>query len=305
MESLGAHKVETTIGEGENASASPHKTNALLGLANASTFLEAPKVLNIVKTGFRFTYKVESGLRTQHFYVSGSKNIIKHMDTKGTLLDEIATESKNIPRCFTVNKKGHLLYSDSVDRSINLVSDKEVKCLTKLGRWKPQTVCSTFTDELLVGLKAEDDEEAKVVRYALSDITQEIKCDDEGQPLYRDPHYIDENKNLDIVVSDLDAKAVTVVDKSGHFRFRYQGIPSDKLSEGFGPRGVTTDSLCNILVADFDSNLIHVIDQDGQFLRFIENCGLHLPLDLSVNSSNILFVVEYYSNKVKEVQYLK
>lgn len=95
------------------------------------------------------------------------------------------------------------------------------------------------------------------------------------------------------------------MDKLGSFRFTYKGIHSDKMSDAFCPRGLTTDSMCHILVADFDNNLIHVIDQDGQFLRLIQNCGLHLPLDLSTNSDNILFVVEYYSNRVKEIQYLK
>lgn len=227
------------------------------------------------------------------------------MDIKGILLDEIATESKNIPRCFTVSKDGHLMYSDTVDRSINVVNNGKVKCIAKLGGWKPQSICSTSSGELLVALKADDVDEAKVVKYCSSKVKQEIQFDSNGQPLYSDPHYIDENKNLDIVVSDFDAKVVVVVDKLGSFRFTYKGIDSGKMSDAFCPRGLTTDSMCHILVADFDNNLIHVIDQDGRFLRLIQNCGLHLPLDLSTNSDNILFVVEYYSNRVKEIQYLK
>lgn len=304
-ESLESNITSTSPGKASNSTTKLDYECDSSAVGKLGAFLEVPKVLNIIKTGYRWTYKVECGHGTNQFYVSGSKSIIKHMDTKGILLDEIATESKNIPRCFTVSKDGHLMYSDTVDRSINAVNNGEVKCIAKLGGWKPQSICSTSSGELLVALKADDVNEAKVVRYCSSKVKQEIQFDSTGQPLYSDPHYIDENKNLDIVVSDFDAKVVVVVDKLGSFRFTYKGIHSDKMSDAFCPRGLTTDSMCHILVADFDNNLIHVIDQDGQFLRLIQNCGLHLPLDLSTNSDNILFVVEYYSNRVKEIQYLK
>ncbi|XP_062578108.1 uncharacterized protein LOC134239999 [Saccostrea cucullata] len=268
-------------------------------------FSEVPQILTIIKTGFRWTYKVECGLSTSHFYVSGSNSIIKHMSTSGVLLEEIVTKSKNVPRCFTVNKKGQLIYSDSVDRSINIVKGREIERLVRLGGWKPNSICSTTADEILVALKADDGDEAKVVRYSQSKMTQEIQFNSDGQPLYFDPHYIDENKNSDIVVSDFDKKEIIVVDESGRYRFSYRGNQLTKMHEEFAPRGITTDSMCQILIADFDNNLIHIIDQDGQFLRYIENCNLHLPLDLSTNSDNVLFVVEYYSNKVKEVKYLK
>lgn len=304
-ESLQSNITSTSPGKASNSTTKLDYECDSSAVGKLGAFLEVPKVLNIIKTGYRWTYKVECGHGTNQFYVSGSESIIKHMDTKGILLDEIATESKNIPRCFTVSKDGHLMYSDTVDRSINAVNNGEVKCIAKLGGWKPQSICSTSSGELLVALKADDVNEAKVVRYCSSKVKQEIQFDSTGQPLYSDPHYIDDNKNLDIVVSDFDAKVVVVVDKLGSFRFTYKGIHSDKMSDAFCPRGLTTDSMCHILVADFDNNLIHVIDQDGQFLRLIQNCGLHLPLDLSTNSDNILFVVEYYSNRVKEIQYLK
>ncbi|XP_062583684.1 uncharacterized protein LOC134245411 [Saccostrea cucullata] len=59
------------------------------------------------------------------------------------------------------------------------------------------------------------------------------------------PHrnrHITENRNLDICVTDNEAKVVVVVNKTGNLRFRYTGhtpAPKNKL---FGPRGITTDS---------------------------------------------------------------
>lgn len=181
-ESLESNITSTSPGKASNSTTKLDYECDSSAVGKLGAFLEVPKVLNIIKTGYRWTYKVECGHGTNQFYVSGSKSIIKHMDTKGILLDEIATESKNIPRCFTVSKDGHLMYSDTVDRSINAVNNGEVKCIAKLGGWKPQSICSTSSGELLVALKADDVNEAKVVRYCSSKVKQEIQFDSTGQP---------------------------------------------------------------------------------------------------------------------------
>lgn len=68
--------------------------------------------------------------------MSGFKSIIKYMDSKGILLDEIVIEFRNIFRCFMVSRDGYLMYSDIVDRSINIVNNGKVKCIVKVGVWK-------------------------------------------------------------------------------------------------------------------------------------------------------------------------
>lgn len=78
--------------------------------------------------------------------------------------------------------------------------------------------------------------------------------------MYSDLYYIDENKNLDIVVSDFDVKVVVVVDKIGSFWFIYKGNFFDKLSDVFCFCGLIFDSMCYILVVDFENNFIYVID---------------------------------------------
>jgi sugar lactone lactonase YvrE len=146
-----------------------------------------------------------------------------------------------------------------------------------------------------------------VVRYICYKVNQITQLDDQDRPLYSSggciEKYICENRNLDICVADTDAKAVVVVNQSGELLYRYTGHLSIT-GESFDPRGITTDSQSRVLIADYRKHRIHIIDQDGHFLCYIHSCDLDYPWGLCVDSRDNLYVTEWFTTKVKRIQYL-
>jgi sugar lactone lactonase YvrE len=152
-----------------------------------------------------------------------------------------------------------------------------------------------------------DYSQRKIVRYQGHNVTQEIDRDEDGEPIYKGgkyPLHVVENKNGDVCVSDHNAKAVVVVNKSGRVRFRYDGTPARR-KMSFDLRHIVTDTMSQIIVADCDNACLHILDQNGQFLRCVDNCGLDKPHGLSVDSEGRLWVGLQQSGEVKVIQYIK
>ena len=146
----------------------------------------------------------------------------------------------------------------------------------------------------------------KIIRYQGQRIKQEIYKDGQGNPIFTDSRgslFMSENNNGDICVSESDARTVIVVEKTGRVKFRYDGRPARR-KESFGPRGIITDALSQIVVADYNNNCLHILDQDGQFLRCVDDCGLENPYGLSVDNEGRLWVGCETGN-IKVIQYLK
>ncbi|XP_078330988.1 uncharacterized protein LOC144624841 [Crassostrea virginica] len=275
----------------------------------AFTFLlDEPRILTDIQTEYKRLYSVAC-LSDNELWTGGDDNILRLYNLQGELLRSVQTKSWKDPRDIAVTRSGDLVYADPADSSINLVSDTQIQTLISLRGWKPRSLCSTSSGDLLVIMTSDDWKERKVVRYFGSTEKQSIQWDDQGKPLYSSGYfnntkYLTENRNLDICVADRDAGAVVVVSAAGKLRFRCTGPPSTT-RESFSPFSITTDSRGNILTAGYYNPSIYIIDQDGHFLRFIHNCGLQWPYGLSVDSRDNLFGAEMYRGMVKKIQYYK
>ncbi|XP_078335047.1 uncharacterized protein LOC144625987 [Crassostrea virginica] len=272
----------------------------------AITFLlDEPRILTYIQTECRDLRRV-SCLSDSELWTCGEDYILRLYNLQGELLRSVQTKSGYMPQDITVTQSGGLVYTDYIDRSINLVSGTQIQTLITLRGWRPLGLCSTSSGDLLVIMTRDDGKQTKVVRYSGSTEKQSIQWDDQGKRLYTTSNhtkYLCENRNLDICVADNGAGAVVVVSAAGKLRFRYTGPPSTP-RKAFYPVAITTDSRANILTSDYNHR-IHIIDQDGLFLRFIHNCGLQYPWGLCVDSRDNLFVAESVTDRVKKLQYYK
>jgi hypothetical protein len=230
---------------------------------------------------------------------------MKLFDLQGKLQTSIQTKSGEWPEDISVTREGDLVYTDPINKTVNVLNNNQIRTVITLQGWIPWFVCCTASGDILVIIGSDGKEQCKVVRYFGSTEKQSIQYDDQGRPLYSsgdNTKYISENRNLDICVADCDASAVVVVNASGKLRFRYTGHPSN--TEGsFDPFGLTTDSQGHIIVVDPNDHCIHIVDQDGQFLSYID-IYLGFPCGLCVDIRDNLFVAEFLTAKVKQIQYL-
>lgn len=166
---------------------------------------------------------------------------------------------------------------------------------------------SHLTDDLLVGMYSNST--SKVVRYnKLGKLTQSIQRNTKGHDLYKEPCYITENNNRDIVVCNIYHGSlfgsIVVTDHRGRHRFSYKRHPS---GSKIRPHGICTDVMLHILVCDEISNSVQILDRDGQFLShlLIRPSGIFKPYSLGYDiKTHNLFVGSLYNNRICVYIYL-
>nr|XP_022312070.1 B-box type zinc finger protein ncl-1-like [Crassostrea virginica] len=243
-------------------------------------------------------------------WIHGKNRTIKRIDIHGAVKDTVTTTILDWPGGISVTRRRELIYSNLNSKTVNIVRDRktEIPITTPRG-WRPGPLSCTRSGDILVHVYKGNGPQSKnkIIRYQGQNIQQEISNDGQGNPIFKDGEYalfMSENNNGDVCVSDVNAKAVVVVDKTGRVRFRYDGTPARK-EESFDPRYIVTDALSQIIVTDYNNNCLHVLDQNGQFLRCVDDCGLEEPVGLSVDSAGRLWVGSWKSGEIKVVEYLQ
>nr|XP_034308132.1 uncharacterized protein LOC117683208 [Crassostrea gigas] len=212
---------------------------------------------------------------------------------------------------YTVNSGGELIYIDRNHNISKLSNDMETTIFLRgtESTWKPRCVyCSLSTGDLLVGMFNYPTRTGMVTRYNKSrQHSQTIEYDNTRLELYREPNYITENNNGDVVVSDyvlFESGAVVVTERGGTHRFSFTGHPS---GSGLHPRGICTDALSHILVCDGKTDAVQMLDRNGQFLShlLIRPSGIFSPYGLSYDvNTHHLYVGSEYNNKLYVYRYI-
>ncbi|XP_052678138.1 uncharacterized protein LOC128159125 [Crassostrea angulata] len=254
-----------------------------------------------------------SCVTSDRVWVSDYNNLML-TDTTGVPLHRVEDSCRYLYRgngLHTVNSESELIY---VDRKYNIKKlSKDMKTTTTFiertdsTRWPLCVYWSPSTGDLLVGMYNNDTKTGKVTRYNQSgQLTQTIQNNNTGLGLYREPRYITENNNGDVVVSDYInlSGAVVVTERGGRHRFSYTGHPS---GSELLPCGICTDALSHILVCDWVTDTVQMIDEDGQFLSHLltksQEMGRPRSLSYDVNTHR-LWVGSEDNNKVCVYSYI-
>nr|XP_034305774.1 uncharacterized protein LOC105326173 [Crassostrea gigas] len=258
------------------------------------------KVREYTVPGVCNVYHISLGKSGRLLFSDFYGNLVQ-TDLQGNLLQKIQTSGED-EGYHTVTQDGDLIYTERVNKVNRITPGKTITGFIETGDWRPISVHSSHINgDILVGMRK--DYEGKITRYNKTGTgIQNIQRNNKGQGLYKGPHYITENINGDVCVSDYNKDAVVVVDKSGQHRFSYTGQ-----GLGFTPYGICTDVLGHILVCDQNSKTVHLLDQDGRFLSLLltKQQGVMLPISLCVDDENNLWVGQQLTNTVTVYKYLQ
>lgn len=245
---------------------------------------------------------------TDKVWVSDDENNLILTNTEGEILHHLNDIYCDSFSCglHTVNSENEFIYIER-DHDIKILSTnlRTFKLIKADSIWKPLCVYFSWsTGDLLIGACRYDTWIGKIIRYSQTgERKQQIQHNNLGHDMFKEPYYLTENNNEDIVVSNWP-NAVVVVNRSGKHRFSYTGHLSESQLR---PRGVCTDAMSHILVCDERTNTVHIVSKDGQFLSkmLIRPPGIFTPFSLKYDiNTQRLWVGSKHNNNVFVYTYL-
>ncbi|XP_078311435.1 uncharacterized protein LOC111100403 isoform X3 [Crassostrea virginica] len=284
------------------------------GVEDLLTLLSSPVVQKSLSvTGVKCCYHI-SCVTPDRVWVSDVNNLILTDTATGKQLHSVEHSLDSGDGIHTVNCEGELIYIDKEYNIIKLCNDMETT--TTLIKhtdttWEPRSVyCSPSSGDLLVGMCTNKyPYTGKVMRYDNTGKHKQTIPHDDNTPhtLYKEPDYITENNNGDVLVSDYWRHAVVVTSGEGVHRFSYTGPPS---GSGLSPRGICTDVMSHILVSDLSTDTVQMLDRDGQFLSYVltyrQTPGMdYEPSGLSYDvTTHTVWVGSDYNNTMSVCQHI-
>ncbi|KAJ8301116.1 hypothetical protein KUTeg_020103 [Tegillarca granosa] len=251
--------------------------------------------------------KINPGIVSKHVsavnyseaWCGGYKNLVL-LDIHGNVKKKI--QLKKDISSVAVTTRGEVFVTE-------LGGQKIRKCLPdgkviNIANTKPYIICglcyTSVNDNILACLyKSHGD--SKVVRMTTTGhIKQTIQKDKHHKSLYKDPWYIAENVNEDIVVvNGLYPCTIVVVNKIGEYRYKYPDLPQSSHPIDVCD-GIACDNTGCTLVSDLGNHRLHQIDMYGRFIQFFltQHDGVHSPRGLSIDNNGQLWLC---NNDGKEV----
>lgn len=112
--------------------------------------LAEPRIIAEIHTNYGVSDRLRSvsAVNDKEIWTCGDSNMMKLYNLQDELVKSIKTKSENIPSNIEVTKNGDLVYTDYVERTVNIVQNTNIREVVKLKGWIPRFVCCTSSDDL-------------------------------------------------------------------------------------------------------------------------------------------------------------
>eukprot|EP00105_Crassostrea_gigas_P036180 XP_019920328.1 PREDICTED: uncharacterized protein LOC109617877 [Crassostrea gigas] len=160
--------------------------------------IDVPRIITQINTEYGgFTLRGVSCLSDEEMWTHGDDNIMRLYNLRGELVKSVRTKSGNNPQDIAVTRSGDLVYTDDIDRTLNIVKNTQIQTVIRLPGWRPWGVCSTSSDQ----------------KSTLNENSQKLttEIDKHGEDLHREINNI--IRNMKSNVEEMDTKHLAVLDK--------------------------------------------------------------------------------------------